>query len=316
MAMLHYLLLLQFFLESVIGELQIAPELLLNRLNISYGINYKYNGQLNHSIERVWVGTKIKIPKYEEIKFPNISFNPECKFLDSLNNGNTYRHVESIKQLCRDSAPLINLFRYKENYKQRLIQQLLNEDLTLVLKEIWLKYRRSTIHSRVPKSNESFVHNFSDQFGQKTDSTDQLSNFLCTSLPSHSFRTKRGLVAFLPALASLATTAVESIGSFLQKKCNAALSKDLNAIKSDQSLAWNSIKQLEVNFLLYSKYNLDSLEKIIHTINHLGERVHQMEELLLGKDHSMATQQFLHASSIGRLHFTHKLNIYLFKKLN
>ena len=36
-----------------------------------------------------------------------------------------------------------------------------------------------------------------------------------------------------------------------------------------------------------------------------------MEELLLGKDHSMATQQFLHASSIGRLHFTHKLNIYL-----
>ena len=36
-----------------------------------------------------------------------------------------------------------------------------------------------------------------------------------------------------------------------------------------------------------------------------------MEELLLGKDYSMATQQFLHASSIGRLHFAHKLNIYL-----
>ena len=36
-----------------------------------------------------------------------------------------------------------------------------------------------------------------------------------------------------------------------------------------------------------------------------------MEELLLGKDHSVATQQFLHASSIGRLLFTHKLNIYL-----
>ena len=36
-----------------------------------------------------------------------------------------------------------------------------------------------------------------------------------------------------------------------------------------------------------------------------------MEELLLGKDHSVATQQFLHASSIGRLLFAHKLNIYL-----
>ena len=165
MAMIHYLLFFQFLLGSVIGEPQIAPELFLNRLNISYGINYKYNGQLNHNIDRVWVVTKIKIPKYEEIKFPNISFDPECKFLDSLNNGNTYRHVESIKQLCRDSASLINLFWYKENYKQRLIQQLLNEDLTLALKGIRLKYRRSTIHSRVPKSNESFVRTSSDQFG-------------------------------------------------------------------------------------------------------------------------------------------------------
>ena len=61
----------------------------------------------------------------------------------------------------------------KEKYKQRLIQQLLNEDLTLALKGIWLKYRRSTIHSRVPKSNESFVYTSSDQFGQRTDSTQQ-----------------------------------------------------------------------------------------------------------------------------------------------
>ena len=53
------------------------------------------------------------------------------------------------------------------------------------------------------------------------------------------------------------------------------------------------------------------MEKIIHTINHLGEGVHRMEELLMGKDHSVATQQFLHANSIGRLLFAHKLNIYL-----
>ena len=207
-------------------------------------------------------------PKYEEIKFPNIAFDPECKFLDSLKNGNTYRHIESIKQLCRDSAPLINLFQYKENYKQRLVQQLLNEDLTLVLKGIRQRNRRSTLHTRVPKSNESFVHNSSDLFGKKTDSIDRLSKFLSTSAPSHCFWTKRAVAAFIPALAGLATIAVESIGSFLQKKCNAALSKGLNAIKSDQSLAWNSIKQLEDDFLLYGKYNLDSLEKIIHTVNH------------------------------------------------
>ena len=36
-----------------------------------------------------------------------------------------------------------------------------------------------------------------------------------------------------------------------------------------------------------------------------------MEELLMSEDHSVATQQFLHANSIGRLLFAHKLNIYL-----
>ena len=51
--MLYYLFFLQFFLGAVIGKPQIAPELFLNRLNISYGINYKYNGQLNHNIDRV-----------------------------------------------------------------------------------------------------------------------------------------------------------------------------------------------------------------------------------------------------------------------
>ena len=176
-----------------------------------------------------------------------------------------------------------------------LIQQLLNEDLTLAPKGIRLRNKRSTLHPSVPKSNESFVHNFSDQFGEKTDSTGQLSKFSSTSIPSHSSRIKRGFAAFIPALASLATIAVESIGSFLQKKHNTALSKGPNAIKSDQLLVWN----------------LDSLEKIIHTVNLLGERVHRMEELLMGKDQSVATQQFLHASYIGRLLFAHKLNVYL-----
>ena len=80
--------------------------------------------------------------------------------------------IQSIRQLCRDRAPLINLFQYTENYKQRLIQQLLNEDLTLALKGIRLKYKRSTILSRVPKSNESFAHTLSEQLREKPDSAD------------------------------------------------------------------------------------------------------------------------------------------------
>ena len=130
------------------------------------------------------------------------------------------------------------------------------------------------------------MQNSSNLFGKEIDSIDEFSS---TAPSSYPFRAKRGFAAFIPALAGLATIAVERIGSFLQKKRDTALSKGLIAIKSDQPLAWNSIKQLEDNFLLYGKYNLDSLEKIIHTINHLGDRVQQMEKLLLGKDHTVAT---------------------------
>ena len=122
---------------------------------------------------------------------------------------------------------------------------------------------------------------------------------------SHPVRTKRGFAAFIPALASLAMIAVESIGSFLQKKHNAALAKGIKAIKSDQKLAWNSVKQLEDDFLLYGKYNLDSLEKIVHTINHLGDRVHHMESLLMGENPLVTKTQFLHINFIGRLLFAH-----------
>ena len=111
-------------------------------------------------------------------------------------------------------------------------------------------------------------------------------------------------------MAGLVTIAVKSIGSFLQKKHNAALAKGIKAIKSDQKLAWNSVKQLEDDFLVYGKYNLDSLEKIVHTINHLGDRVHHMESLLMGKNPLVTKTQFLHTNFIGRLLFAHKLNIY------
>ena len=270
-------------LGSVIGEPQIAPQLFLNRLNMSYGINYKYNGQLNHNIDRVWVVTKIKIPNFDDIKFPNILFNPECKFLEKLKDGNTNTNsqIESVKQICRDSAPLVRLFQYKEDYKQEL-----------TLKGKKLRGKRSTIKHEVPQPKRSYVHNSTHKMGRDLDYGATFSTHTNSTPSSHPIRTKRGFAAFIPALAGLATIAVESIGSFLQKKHNAALAKGIKAIKSDQKLAWNSVKQLEDDFLMYGKYNLDSLEKIVHTINHLGDRVHHMESLLMGENPLVTKTQF------------------------
>ena len=148
-----------------------------------------------------------------------------------MENGNTQVNIKSIKQLCRDSAPLIYLFQYKEDYKQQLIKKLLDEDLQQALKGKKLKHERSAPPFEVPQSNESLVQNSSTLFGKKIDFLDKLSN---STPPSYPYRAKKGFTAFIPALARLAAIAVES---------TAALIKGLNAIKTDQSLAWNSIKQ-------------------------------------------------------------------------
>ena len=51
------------------------------------------------------------------------------KFLDKLDNEETHSQVEILKQICRDAAPLVNLFQSKEDYKQELIRKLEKENL-------------------------------------------------------------------------------------------------------------------------------------------------------------------------------------------
>ena len=50
------------------------------------------------------------------------------------------------------------------------------------------------------------------------------------------------------------------------------MSQGLNAIRNDQSLAWNSLKQLENDFLLYSKFNIAKLQDIVRTVNGIRNR--------------------------------------------
>ena len=77
------------------------------------------------------------------------------------------------------------------------------------------------------------------------------------------FSRKKAISAFIPAIAGLAKIAVESLSTFLQQKRNKAMAQGLTAIRNDQSLAWNSLKQLKNDFLLYGKFNIAKLQDIV-----------------------------------------------------
>ena len=89
------------------------------------------------------------------------------------------------------------------------------------------------------------------------------------------------------------------------------MASGLKAIKQDQSLAWNSLKQLENDFLLYGKYNVTQLQVIIRTINGLQNRTIQIEKFLTGQE--LYTLQITHMMPdvTGRMTFIHKLNLYV-----
>ena len=110
---------------SVLGsQYEISSDLFLNRLNMSFGINYKYNGLLHHSIDRVWIVTMVALPKLEDIYFPDIAFDLDCAFVKGIKQSRAAAlQVENIRSICKSIKPIINLMKGKESYYENAIRK-------------------------------------------------------------------------------------------------------------------------------------------------------------------------------------------------
>ena len=284
--------LLLIFLGTTVGsQVKISSDLFLNKLNMSYGINYKYNGLLHHNIHRVWIITKVVVPKLDDVKFPDIKFDPDCSFLKELKYTHTHvaKHVNNIRSICQSMKPLITLLKQKELYYEKAITNILKEE--------------------IPRSLHGSGYSHTGRTFQDPVSAGQ--RFSRSTMGETPVRKKKALAAFLPVIAGLATIAVESLNSFLQRKRNKAMASGMIAIKEDQTLAWNSLKQLEDDFLMYGKYNVAQLQDIVGTVNGLQNKTMQLEKLLTGKD--LQTLQMAHMIDdvSGRMTFIHKMNLYV-----
>ena len=99
-----------------------------------------------------------------------------------------------------------------------------------ILKEEIPWFLRGKVNSQLGRSNQDPV-----SAGQR---------FSCSTkgeVPVSVLR-KKAISAFIPAIASLAKIAVKSLSTFLQQKRNKAMAHGLNAIRNDQSLAWELFK--------------------------------------------------------------------------
>ena len=65
-------------------------ELKRNVLKFGYGNNYKYEGTLCHSFDRLYVVTKYELTRVEDLKLATISYDPNCTHLDDVIDGKDF----------------------------------------------------------------------------------------------------------------------------------------------------------------------------------------------------------------------------------
>ena len=159
-------------------------------MNISLGINYKYNGLFYHNIDRVWVVTKVILLKLEDITLPDVKFDADCSFVNKIRDANP--SVKTIiKSMCKSMKLLITLIKQKEKFYEMAIQSILKEEIP------W--YLHGKVNSHLGRSNQDPV-----SAGQR---------FLCSAkgempMPVHR---KKAITAFIPAIGRLSKDSSQKV---------------------------------------------------------------------------------------------------------
>ena len=93
-------ILCQFYLST---STKLKPELKKTILNFGYGINYKYEGMLEHSFDRFYMVTKFILPSIGDLKFSNLNYDNTCVYLDNKNvqNTETRKDTLDLRTFCK-----------------------------------------------------------------------------------------------------------------------------------------------------------------------------------------------------------------------
>ena len=76
------------YLSCRYSSIEIKLELQKNILKFGYGINYKYEGMLAHSFDRLYVVAKFILPTLDDLRLSPIKCDKECKYIQDLDDQN------------------------------------------------------------------------------------------------------------------------------------------------------------------------------------------------------------------------------------
>ena len=97
-------------------------------------------------------------------------------------------------------------------------------------------------------------------------------------------RERRGIGAiFSSVLPGLITLVVESLTSWIKGKPQNRINQAVDKMRKTESDVKNTLTQYQEDFLIYGKYNVKSLNKVIDTLNLLHDRQTELEKLVTTK---------------------------------
>ena len=92
-------------------------------------------------------------------------------------------------------------------------------------------------------------------------------------------RKRRGIGnLILSAIPCLITLAVESVSSWIKGKQQKRVDEAVSAMRAESQVNRNKPKQYANDFLMYGKYNIDTLQNVIDTVNRMHRRQTELEK--------------------------------------
>ena len=238
-----------------------------NRLFPEYGTNFRYIGEVKHGLDRVTVVTSIPIPRYSDIKKKPLDFN--CTIDLSRKEAKTYGSYQyRVHEYCAKVQPYIKYMQTQQKSLVHSLRQLLIHDLYAALPELHPEYE---------------VQN--DERDESPSSSPEDEKELN--------RERRGIGAiFSSVLPGLITLAVESLTSWIKGKQQNRIHQAVDKMRKTESDVKNTLMQYQEDFLMYGKYSVESLNKVIDTLNSLHDKHTELEKLV-------TTKVFTEVESIG-----------------
>ena len=143
------------------SAVSIIPELKQNVLRFGYGVNFRCEGMLAHSLDRFYVVTRIEIPKVSDLNLTMFQFDYNCSHVTNIEKDTKFKVPSTFKDMfkvyCKNIIPYMYLYKHQVEYYEKIVYNILEKDIGLILPK-FKKYRSKCTFKMPEKTNNICIN--------------------------------------------------------------------------------------------------------------------------------------------------------------